>query len=88
MIVDPALPAAGSLAPVGLTSPPREEEREIIPKRAACNRGLSVRHLNKVNRGNIVLSVKCSLSDASKVWFCCTPDIANPWQTLHMGVCC
>ena len=35
MIVDPALPAAGSLTPVGLTSPPLDDDREIIPKNAA-----------------------------------------------------
>ena len=35
MIVDPALPAAGSLTPVGLTSPPLDDDREISPKNAA-----------------------------------------------------
>lgn len=35
MIVDPALPTAGSLTPVGLTSPPLDDDREIIPKNAA-----------------------------------------------------
>ena len=35
MMVEPERPAAGSLAPVGRTSPARELDRDIIPKNAA-----------------------------------------------------
>ncbi|KAA6428509.1 MAG: hypothetical protein FRX49_01385 [Trebouxia sp. A1-2] len=80
-IVDPALPAAGSLAPVGLTSPPREEEREIIPKRAACNRGFNdktpgraVLSRNKAGTHFEPLQTGIARRNSSKI---------NPYQQQH-----
>ena len=35
MIVEPLLPAAGSLPPVIFTSPALDDERDVIPKKAA-----------------------------------------------------
>ena len=77
-MVDPTLPAAGSLTPVGLTSPPLDDDREIIPKNAAniTYDGMTPRQLAWFTDATFH-------SNAWLLYHCCTDRLAQRHLSLN-----